>query len=54
MPETNIRDELVAAAEWVIGSGVDPDDCDICEDGSVYYGLTMILPRGSMEPAQLA
>jgi len=32
--------------------GIDgtPDECDICEDGSVYYGLTQILPRGSVEP----
>jgi hypothetical protein len=50
---SDLREELIAALEWVIGPGHDPDDCDICEDGSVYHGLTMILPRGSVHPEEL-
>ena len=31
-----------------LGFEVHPNECDICEDGSVYYGLTQILPKGSV------
>lgn len=31
-----------------LGFEVHPEECDICEDGSVYYGLTQILPKGSV------
>ena len=31
-----------------LGFEVHPEECDICEDGSVYYGLTQILPPGSI------
>jgi hypothetical protein len=31
--------------------GFDTDtDIDVCEDGSVYVGLTQILPPGSITP----
>jgi hypothetical protein len=44
--ETN--DLIVEALRWIVFFDSVPDDCDICEDGSVYHGLTMILPRGSV------
>jgi hypothetical protein len=36
--------------ESLIFLGIDahPDECDFCEDGSVYYGLTEVLPKGSV------
>lgn len=26
----------------------DVEGCDVCTDGSVYWGLVMILPKGSV------
>ena len=43
--ETEIQ---IEEALIFIGIEVHPDECDICEDGSVYYGLTQILPPGSI------
>jgi hypothetical protein len=40
--------EEVEAALRFIGIDAGPDDCDICEDGSVWCGLTEVLPRGSV------
>ena len=36
--------------EWLDWFGIDasPSDYDVCEDGSVYYGLTMIAPKGTV------
>ena len=53
MNDQDLRDEVVAAALWVKGIDVEFEDCDVCEDGSVYHGLTQILPRGSVYPEQL-
>ena len=42
------REQIEKALAWL---GVDAsvaDDCDICEDGSVYYGLIQVLPKGSI------
>ena len=35
---------------WLAWFGIDawPEDCDVCSDGSVYYGLTMIAPVGTI------
>ena len=52
MPD--VREEILGALEWFGEGHADPDDCDICEDGSVYYGLTQILPPGSIQPEELA
>ncbi len=30
----------------------DPCDCDILENGAVYFGLTEILPIGSLYPRE--
>ena len=35
------------ALAW-FGFPLELDDCDVCENGQVYRGLTEILPRGSV------
>ena len=34
--------EVISALEW-FGINATPEDCDYCEDGSVWYGLTQIV-----------
>jgi len=40
--------EEIREALTLIGIEGDPDDCDICEDGSVWWGLTEVMPKGSV------
>jgi hypothetical protein len=40
--------EIIASALFWMGIEASPEECDICEDGSVYYGLIQILPKGSL------
>jgi hypothetical protein len=41
------RDYVEKMLRW-IGIDASADDCDICEDGSVYYSLIQVLPKGSI------
>ena len=38
---------IEAGLRW-LGIEADPSDCDVCEDGSVWYGLVQVLPKGSI------
>ena len=40
---------IEASLSW-LGIEAMPDDCDVCESGQVYFGLTEVLPRGSVIP----
>lgn len=40
-------EEIEAALQW-FGIEACPADCDYGSDGSVWYGLTEILPKGSL------
>lgn len=42
MARTN--EEIKSALLW-FGIVANVDDCDRCEDGSVWFGLTQILPK---------
>tara|TARA_B110000495_G_C23002657_1_gene591894 strand:+ start:1102 stop:1275 length:174 start_codon:yes stop_codon:yes gene_type:complete len=41
------RNKMQAIEEALIWFGIDgtPEDCDVCENGAVYYGLTMIISQ---------
>lgn len=41
------NDEIIAKAKEWLGYP-DSAEVDICEDGSVWIGLTQILPKGSV------
>jgi hypothetical protein len=45
-------DKIKDALKW-IGIDAMPADCDVCTDGSVYWGLVMILPKGSVYPGDV-
>jgi len=45
-------DKIVDALEWM-GIDAHPADCDVCTDGTVWYGLVMILPKGSVFPGDV-
>gem|GEM_PF-2228758 len=45
-----MSNEKIEKALRFFGINEAPEDCDICEDGSVYHGLTQILPAGSVAP----
>ena len=38
---------ITDALAW-FGIDADVADCNVCEDGSVWYGLVQILPKGSL------
>ncbi len=38
----NSYDQVARALKW-LGIDASPYDCDYCEDGSVYFGLTKII-----------
>jgi len=38
----SINNEVEKALAW-FGIDASPYDCDYCDDGSVYYGLTKII-----------
>lgn len=38
----------IAASLQGLGIDADVDDCDVCEDGSVWYGFVQILPKGAV------
>ena len=40
-------DKMQAGLKF-LGVDAPPEDCDVCEDGSVWYGLVQILPRGGI------
>ncbi|MHC4705125.1 MAG: hypothetical protein ACYTFQ_31635 [Planctomycetota bacterium] len=42
--------EQIEVALRFLGINADAEDCDICEDGTVYWNLTVVLPRGSVKP----
>ncbi len=44
--EKRNRQKIIAALEW-FGYPLNKE-VDVCEDGSVYCGLTQILPKGSV------
>jgi hypothetical protein len=39
----NDSEQVLSGLRW-LGIDATPEDCDYCEDGSVYYGLTQVLP----------
>ena len=40
-------DDIESAIEWFGEAGNwAVDECDICENGEVWHGLVMILPKG--------
>jgi hypothetical protein len=40
------KEEIQAAIDWFGETGNwKPDDCNICEDGSVWYGLTQLIGK---------
>jgi hypothetical protein len=41
-------EKIMEALQWLGFSKSQISDCDICENGSVYLGLTQILPPGSV------
>ena len=43
-------DRLKGSLEW-FGIDDEPSACDVCENGSAWYALTQILPKGSLDPA---
>jgi hypothetical protein len=46
-----MQDEKIMRGLRFLGYGeIEPDECDVCEDGSVWFGLMQVLPKGSVEP----
>ena len=41
-------DDLTSALKYVKGDGHHIKDCDICESGAVYHGLTQIIEPGNL------
>jgi len=40
-------DDIESAIEWLGEAGNwTADDCDVCDNGEVWHGLVMILPKG--------
>jgi hypothetical protein len=47
--------KIAEGLDWLgYGDDANPTDCDICDDGSVYYGLVQILPKGSVDPDEVS
>jgi hypothetical protein len=41
----NCEERVTESLEWLGFFDAKPADCDICESGQVYHGLTEVLPR---------
>lgn len=46
--DPEVRKKVIEAGLRIMYEKIDPSECNYCDDGSVYYGLIQILPKGSL------